>query len=266
MLGPESQTIWPAIPYQTVRETSNGDAITAIDEGIINSMALATWVGDKTIDVTIINGREGRAIKRQRNKVNGQLQPKIDSCKNGSRKHRRLVMARKKINGKTQLALSDFDHQVSRKAANHVINQNTGRLIAGDVRGIERHAKAKRRMGRHGRRSNKLSEWSRGRQERYLYEKTGLQLDFLNESGSTKTCPASPTRNRPSGRHYRCKDPDCGFTCHRDVIGSINILQQAIYGEYTRSIQTTLRRSYTPVHLTPSCDGRPHGRHAVHTM
>ncbi len=46
------------IPYETVREASSGDATTAIDEKIINPMALATWVDDKTIDVTIINGRE----------------------------------------------------------------------------------------------------------------------------------------------------------------------------------------------------------------
>ncbi|MHB8190193.1 MAG: hypothetical protein ACYDHP_07210 [Ferrimicrobium sp.] len=73
------------IPYSTLREGSGGDAVTAIEEGIINSMALATWVDDKTIDVTTINGREGRAIKRQRNKAVGQLQRKIDRCKSGSR-------------------------------------------------------------------------------------------------------------------------------------------------------------------------------------
>ena len=94
------------IPYQTLREISTGHAVTAIDEGVINPMALATWVDDTTIDVTIINGREGRAIKRQRNKSVGQIQRKISRCKNGSRKHRRLVMAMKKINGKTKLALS----------------------------------------------------------------------------------------------------------------------------------------------------------------
>ena len=125
------------IPHTTLREVSAGGSVTAIDEGIINSMALATWVDEKTVDVTVINGREGRSIKRQRNKAIGQLQRKISKCKNGSRKHHRLVMAKKKINGKTKLSLCDFDHQVSHKAANHVINHNTERLVVGDVRGIE---------------------------------------------------------------------------------------------------------------------------------
>ncbi len=219
------------IPYETLREVSVGDAFSAIDEGIINSMGLATWVDDKTIDVTIINGREARAIKRQRNKAVGQLQHKISRCKIGSKKHKRLVAAKKKTNSKAKLSLRDFDHQVSNKAANHVIGHNTARLIVGDVRGIEKETKSKRRMGRHGR--QQLSQWSRGRQERYLKDKTGLDLDFLNESGSTKTCPACLTRNRPSGRYYRCKNPICGFNCHRDAVGAINILQKALCGEYT---------------------------------
>ncbi len=132
---------------------------------------------------------------------------------------------------KAKLSLRDFDHQVSNKAANHVISHDTARVIVGDVRGIEKETKSKRRMGRHCR--QQLSQWSRARQERYLKDKTGLDLDFLNESGSTKTCPACLTRNRPSGRYYRCKNPICGFTCHRDAVGAINILQKALCGQYT---------------------------------
>ncbi len=215
------------IPYISRCIFSTGEAVTAIDEGIINPMALATWVDEQTIDVTIINGREARAIKRQRNKATGRLQSKMSKTKNGSRKHR-LVAATKRTKGKTRLQLRDFDHQVTRKAANHVIAHKTGRLVAGDVRGIEQKTKQKRRMGRHGR--QQLSQWSRGVQERYLAEKTGLDIDCLNESGSTKTCPACGARNWPSGRDYRCKV--CNFTCHRDAVGAINILQEAIHGDY----------------------------------
>ena len=218
------------IPYETERPVSPGDNVTAIDEGIINPMALATWVDDATICVTIINGREGRAIKRQRNKAIGSLQRKLSRTKIGSKKHRRLQAAKKKVRAKASAQLRDFDHQLSRKAANHVITHCTAKLIAGDVRGIERKTKLEGRVGRHMR--QQLSQWSRGTQERYLGEKTGLDLEHLNESSSSKTCPKCLTRNRPSGRHYRCKNPACGFTCHRDAVGSINILQKAIHGTY----------------------------------
>ena len=47
------------------------------------------------ISVTIINGREGRALKRRRNKAVGSLQHKISKCKPGSKRHRKLVSAKK---------------------------------------------------------------------------------------------------------------------------------------------------------------------------
>ena len=85
-------------------------------------------------------------------------------------------------------------------------------------------------MGRHGR--QQLPQCSREVQEDYLKDKTGLDLNFLNSSGSTKTCPKCSTPNRPSGRYYRCKNSVCGFTCHRDAVGAINIFQKVVYGEY----------------------------------
>jgi putative transposase len=216
------------ISYEMERECSSGQNVTAIDEGIINSMALASWVDDKTIDVTVINGREARAIKRQRNKSVGSIQKKLSRCKRGSRRYRRLVAAKKKTQARATRQLRDFNHQVSHKAASHVIAHNTGRLVVGDVRGIEQKTRQRRSANRHQR--QRLSQWERGRQERYLTEKVGLEIEYLDESGSTKTCPACGARNRPSGRDYRCKA--CSFTCHRDAVGAINILQKALYGSY----------------------------------
>ncbi|EQD31199.1 transposase, IS605 OrfB family [mine drainage metagenome] len=216
------------IPYQTKRTGSVGDAVTAIDEGVINSMALATWVSEKAIEVTIVNGREARAVKRQRNKSVGSIQKKLSHCKNGSRKHRRLVATKKKVKARAKAQLRDFNHQVSRKAASHVIAHGAGRLVIGDVRGIEKKTRQRRSANRHQR--QRLSQWERGVQERHLGVKTGLELEHLNESDSTKTCPACGARNRPSGRDYRCKA--CSFACHRDAVGAINILQKALYGDY----------------------------------
>jgi putative transposase len=229
------------ISYETERECSSGQNVTAIDEGIINSMALASWVDDKTIDVTVVNGREARAIKRQRNKSIGSIQRKLSRCKHGSRKHRRLVAAKKKIKARAKRQLRDFNHQVSCKAANHVIAHNTGRLVVGDVRGIEQKTRQRRSANRHQR--QRLSQWERGKQERYLMEKVGLEIEYLDESDSTKTCPACGTRNRPSGRDYRCKA--CSFACHRDAVGAINILQKALYGSYVPiGADTKIRVTY----------------------
>jgi putative transposase len=221
------------IPYGTSRPAPALDAgnVTAVDEGIINSMALATWVDDSTIDVTIINGREGRAMKRLRNKSVGSLQKKIERAKEGSKRHRKLVAAKKRAQGRAKDRLQDFDHQVSHLAAEHIISHKTGRLVYGDVRGIEQKSRQKRRSNRRHR--QQLSQWSRGRQERYTNEKTNLKGDHVPEERSTKTCPKCLTHNHPNGRYYRCKNPECGFTCHRDAVGAVNILQRVVHGDYT---------------------------------
>ena len=137
---------------------------------------------------------------------------------------------------------------MTRKAANMIIAAGAGTIAVGDVRGIEKNTRQaeRKRAGRHQRR--RLSQWSRGRQERYLGEKTGAHLTHTDEAYSSKTCPACLTRNRPSGRNYQCRG--CGFTCHRDAVGGINILMRATHGAYTR-IDPTKPVRVTYLRATP---------------
>ncbi|WP_072792798.1 zinc ribbon domain-containing protein [Ferrithrix thermotolerans] len=73
----------------------------------------------------------------------------------------------------------------------------------------------------------------------------GLKGERVDEAGSTKTCTACGARNRPRGRDYRCANPNCGFTCHRDAVGAINILQKAIHGTYVPiGLDVTIRVTY----------------------
>lgn len=207
------------------------DQLVAIDEGIINPMTLAT-VTAAGIEITVINGRHARALKHRRNTDAAALRKRMAKCTKGSRQWRRYDAALRRTNHTALAGLRNVDHQVSRKAADVIIAANAGRVSVGDVRGIERHtAKAeRRRAGRHQRR--RLSQWSRGRQERYLAEKTSLTVEHINESYSSKTCPACLQINKPTGRHYRCRA--CQFACHRDAVGAINILMRTRHGAYTR--------------------------------
>jgi putative transposase len=182
------------------------------------------------------------------------LRTKMARCTKGSRQWRRYHAALKRANACAQSSLRNIDHQVSRKVANLAIAHDTGTIVVGDVRGIEKSTKQaeKRRFGKAQRR--RLSQWSRGRQERYLAEKTGVKLTQLDESYSSKTCPACLTRNRPQGRDYRCQG--CRFACHRDVVGAINILMRSIFGAYTRiDPDAVIRVKYlraTPLRVAPS--------------
>ncbi|MFJ8028329.1 zinc ribbon domain-containing protein [Streptomyces sp. NPDC096311] len=212
----------------------------AIDEGIINPMTLAAKMPDdsNSMKVLVLNGRQGRSAKRYRNKVVARLTSRMSRCKNGSRKHRRLMAAKKKVEAKTERRLHDFDHQVSAKAEkftrevhetwteHHREKSGTDtvvgvRLVAGDVRGIEKNTNKKRRASRSTR--QQLSQWSRGRQENYLQYKTGLKLEHINEAHSSQTCPKCSTRTKVRGREYVCKHKSCGFRCHRDAVGGVNI-------------------------------------------
>jgi putative transposase len=215
----------------------------AIDEGIINPMTLAAPLPDGSMSVLVINGRGGRSAKRYRNKVVAKLTSRMSRCKNGSRKHRRLLLAKKKVEAKTERRLHDFDHQVTAKAEKFTREVHATwtkhhreipgpdttvgvRLVAGDIRGIERNTNKKRRASRSTR--QQLSQWSRGRQENFLQYKTGLVLEHISEAHSSQTCPKCNHRTKVRGRDYMCKNTNCGFRCHRDAVGGVNIHTLAV--------------------------------------
>ena len=202
----------------------------AIDEGIINPMTLAVETED-SYEITVINGRHARALKHQRNTTVASIASAQSKCQKHSRRWKRLDKARKRAQAKAEAGLANIDHQVTRKAADVAITHDTGNIVVGDVRGIEHKTRQaeKRRAGKNQRR--RLSQWSRGKQEKHLTHKTNTTLKHINEAYSSKTCPACLTRNPPRGRNYQCRG--CGFTCHRDAVGALNILMRAQHGKYT---------------------------------
>ncbi len=221
--------------------------VVGVDEGIINPMTLAVKTDDGYA-VTVINGRAARAVKHRRNTSVAKVVRAKSRCRKGSRRWKKLDRAERRAKGKATTALRNIDHQVTRKAAKFVQAAGAGTITVGDVRGIEKNTRhtERKRAGRHQRR--RLSQWSRGRQERYLGEKTSVALTHVDESYSSRTCPACLTRNHPTGRNYQCRA--CGFTCHRDAVGAINILNRATYGSYTR-IDPTTRVRVTYLRATP---------------
>ena len=229
------------IPYRTTvatlpqgEITDPGTVVVAVDEGIINPMTLVARDGDH-INGLVISGRGIRSIKRLRNKHTGSLQKALSRTTNGSRKHKRLVAKRKKVQAKTDRQLRNADHHVARRAADWIREQATDpatgatakvALQVGDVRGIERNTNKKRRASRSTR--QQLSQWSRGRQERYLSEKTGLDIVHVPEPHTSQTCPACGTRRKPAGRTYTCRA--CDLNMNRDIVGAGNILSRAMNG------------------------------------
>jgi putative transposase len=225
---PSSIAIRPA-PAMVIPPEKTG----AIDEGIINPMTIARKT-EEGFEVTVINGRAARAIKDRRNRSVAQLRSLMSKCTKGSLQWRRCNKALKAANAQARASLRNIDHQVSHKVAQIVNDHGIEKITVGDVRGIEKRTNQSERLrcrtSRHQRR--RLSQWARGIQEDYLGYKTGLDLEYIQEDFSSQTCPACLTRNRPKGRQYQCLA--CGFTCHRDAVGAVNIWLRAQYGEYRR--------------------------------
>lgn len=212
--------------------------VVSVDEGIINPFALTVHnETTNTVNTLIISGRGPRAIKHYRNKTVRDLDKKIARTKNGSRKHKKLARAKKKLLAKTARRLKNADHQIAKKADTFVRAQawseqaqayNPTRLVVGDVRGVEQNTRKKMRAHKNTRKE--LSLWSRGRQEQYFGEKTGLTIEHIPEHYTTQSCPKCGTRTKPRGRVFKCKNKECNLVLPRDLVGSGNIGSRAKYG------------------------------------
>ncbi|QGV80195.1 RNA-guided endonuclease InsQ/TnpB family protein [Streptomyces ficellus] len=208
----------------------------AVDEGVINPLTLVHRAPDGVHEVTVINGRSGRSIKRGRNKAVGRLSSMMSRCRNGSRRHRRLAAAKRKTRSRAKARLRDFNHQVTAKAAEvvraaHDRHQGAApdgvtvvvRVVVGDVRGIEQRTARRRRVHRSTR--QQLSQWDRGTHEHQLAYKTGLEVEHISEAYTSQSCPRCGRRRKVRGRWYACGE--CGLRLHRDAVGGVNILTLA---------------------------------------
>lgn len=134
------------------------------------------------------------------------------------------------MKSKTDRRLRDIGHKTSRQAADFFGAHYVDVIYLGDVRGIEAHTRQKMRASRSTR--QQLSQWNRGRQERYLAEKSGPRdLARTPDAHTSQTCPACGTRRKVTGRIYRCRS--CSFTGHLDGVGALNILSRELYGAIT---------------------------------
>jgi transposase len=55
----------------------------------------------------------------------------------------------------------------------------------------------------------------------------GLKVWFVNPKGTSQTCPQCGERGeRPNRDLFKC--PSCGFSCHSDIVGAMNILRRGL--------------------------------------
>lgn len=193
---------------------SNNSA--AIDLGEIHSITSI----DNNCNAIIITGRKIRSIKRLRNKEQAKLKSKMSKCNKHSKQYKKYNRALYKLKYKTEKQILDCIHKISKLYLDYCIENNIKTVYYGDLDSCTRNTskKAGKLVGQ------KLNEWNYGELLKQLHnklERYGIELIEISEAYTSQTCPSCGKRHKPSGRNYICK---CGYTQHRDIVGSINIL------------------------------------------
>jgi len=123
-----------------------------VDLGEINIAAAVTEEGEGVV----ISGRHLRSIHRLRNKRLVAYQSRIDRCKDGSKRKRKLLKNKRKASAQYKRQQRDILHKASRQLVSFCQDQGVAQIAVGDVKDIQTGVDL-------GRKSNqKISQWPHG--------------------------------------------------------------------------------------------------------
>ena len=204
----------------------NGKVI-GVDLGEINIAAAVTEEGEGIV----ISGRYLRSINRLRNKRLAAYQSRIDRCRDGSKRQRKLLRNKRKASAKYERQQRDILHKASRQLVDFCQEQGVAHIAVGDVKDIQDGVNLGRKC------SQKISQWPHGQFVQYVGYKArqlGMGTSQIREDYSTKTCSecGQVMKNAPRGRIYCC--PGCGTRLSRDGNAGANICSRFLHGEYAR--------------------------------
>ena len=195
---------------------SNNEA--SIDLGEIHSITSI----DNNENAIIITGRKLREVKQLRNKHMGKLKSKRSKCIKGSKQYKKYSKSIWKLKYKTDKKILDVVHKITKLYLDYCIKNNISKVYYGDLDSCTRNTKKENRGSRKV--HQKLNQWNYGQIVLQLTNKLtryGIELVKVKEYYTSKKCPVCNKLNIPKGRNYTC---NCGYIMHRDVNGSINIL------------------------------------------
>ncbi len=194
-------------------EHAPGDGQATVDLGEIHLTAVTTNTGQ----ALIVTGRAIRSLKRQRNQQLGKLARKQACCKKYSRRWKTLQRAKNKQGRRSRRRIRDLRHKATRQVIDFCVESEVGTLFVGNPHGV--------RTRDHGRHHNqRMALWEFGRDIDYLTHKAKqahISCFTGSERGTSSQCPCCGHKQKPKGRVWLCRA--CGFTGHRDLVGSVNM-------------------------------------------
>jgi putative transposase len=198
-----------------------GEVKATIDLGEIHLAAVTTTTGK----ALIVSGRGIRSLKRRHNKSLGQLQRKQARSTRGSRRYRKLQYAKAHLRARTERQVRDQRHKATHHVAQFLVQEGIRTVFIGDPHGVRDQA-----AGRHH--HQRMSQWEYGKDKAYLQQKSaraGIMSFTGSERGTSSQCPTCQRRQRVRGRNWVCKNPQCHFAGHRDIVGSLN-MHRLVFG------------------------------------
>jgi putative transposase len=198
-----------------------GSNVVAVDLGEVHPAV----VGDEH-EATIITCRERRHEAQGHAKRLASITRALSRKTRGSRRYKRLVRTKVRLNAKHDRVLRDMEHKISRAVVDTAVERKAGTIVIGDVRDVADGVD----LGKAA--NQKISRWDHGQVRKYVEYKAeaeGIKVELEDEAYTSQTCPSCSHRHKPKGRRYRC--PACGFQAHRDVVGQVNILSVFRHGE-----------------------------------
>jgi putative transposase len=171
----------------------------------------------------LLNGRYLRSKRQYRNKLQADLNSRIDGrLKKGSRRRKKLMASKKRQLKKIEHQIKDIEHKATSKLITTLHQAGVQTLVIGDVR----HIRQDNDVGHTN--NQKIHQWSHGSVRfklTYKAERLGMDVALQDEHYSSRTCPHCRfVRSKVQGRVFRC--PKCKWTYHRDGVGAINIRQK----------------------------------------
>ena len=169
----------------------------------------------------LVNGRELRSLKQWRNKKLSDLQTKLSTKKKGSRQWKRLNQAKKNFLMYFKNRSNDILHKLSTGIVLTQKKLGVNTLVIGDLSGYRQDNNCGKI------RNQENHQWLYGKITFYLKykaENNGLIVRLQEESYTSQTCPRCGNKKKMKGRVFYCEE--CGFSGHRDIVGSYNILRK----------------------------------------
>jgi len=253
----KAELTWRSDHYELCLTIDTGEII---PDPISSSKAVGVDLGEINIEAAVSEDRDGilisgrylRSINRLRNKRLAAYQSRIDRCKDGSKRQRKLLKNKRKASAKYGRQQRDILHKASRQMVDFCQEQGVSQIAVENVKDIQTGVDLGRKC------NQKVSQWPHGQFVQYVGYKArqlGMSTSQIREDYSTKTCSecGQVMKNAPRGRTFCC--PGCGARLSRDGNGGANICSRFLHGEYA-IVQVNLLTYLRPLVRSRAYDTR----------